>query len=403
WEKEKVSLTLEPNGGKFGDNTTEPKVVPVEKGEKATEEKPTKLNYKFDGWYTDKEFTKPFDFNTPINSAITLYAKWTKDDTSSPGTGGGTVNPPTTKATAVLANGKKFTDVLTATVLANERNVPILLTDTDNVTTETLNELKRRGIGDVIISGGLDSVSKKVEEQLKDFNIVRYAGADRYGTAREIGKAVRSITGKNDGAFLVDGTNFPDVITISSLAANKRLPILLTNPKNLTKTTENTIKDWNINNITIGGQNNSVSANIQSRLKEDLKINNVSRIGGADRYETASLIGKEVRSATGNTKDAILVDGTNFPDGITINSLAAKFKAPILLTNPNKLTTITANDINNWKLDSILVGGGENSVSKSIYDGLNVTNKERISGADRYSTAVKISQRLDRISTPIGR
>uniref|UniRef100_UPI0011AF1EF4 cell wall-binding repeat-containing protein n=1 Tax=Peptostreptococcus faecalis TaxID=2045015 RepID=UPI0011AF1EF4 len=288
------------------------------------------------------------------------------------------------------------------TVLANERNCPILLTGTDSISTETLNELKRRGTGDIIISGGVDSVSKKVEEQLKDFNIIRYAGNDRYETAKEIGKAIRSLTGKTEGAFLVDGTNFPDVITISSLAVNKRLPILLTNPKKLTATTEKTIKDWNIKNITIGGQDNSVGNNIETKLKNEIKIS-TSRIGGADRYETASLIGKEVRESTGNTKDMILVDGTNFPDGITINSLAAKFKAPIHLTRPSSLTDITANDISDWKIENIIVGGGENSVSKSIYDGLKVANKERISGADRYSTAVKISQRLDRISTPIGK
>ncbi|WP_145994514.1 cell wall-binding repeat-containing protein, partial [Peptostreptococcus faecalis] len=111
----------------------------------------------------------------------------------------------------------------------------------------------------------------------------------------------------------------------------------------------------------------------------------------------------EVRALTGNKTDMILVDGTDFPDGITINSLAAKFKCPIHLTKPTSLTDITAKDIAGWKIDSILVGGGENSVSKSVYDGLKVTNKERIHGADRYSTAVKISQRLDRVSTPIGR
>ena len=36
----------------------------------------------FDGWYTDAERTKPFDFyNTPIDSAITLYAKWKQNVT----------------------------------------------------------------------------------------------------------------------------------------------------------------------------------------------------------------------------------------------------------------------------------------------------------------------------------
>ncbi|WP_180946916.1 cell wall-binding repeat-containing protein, partial [Peptostreptococcus faecalis] len=154
------------------------------------------------------------------------------------GGGGGGTTPPTKRATAVLANGKKYTDVLTATVLANERDCPILLTDTNDITTETFNELKRRGIGDVIISGGPDSVSQKVVDQLKDFNVIRYAGSDRYGTAREIGKEVRALTGKTDGAMLVDGTNFPDVITISALATQKRVPILITNPNKLTTTTE---------------------------------------------------------------------------------------------------------------------------------------------------------------------
>lgn len=33
--------------------------------------------YEFLGWYTDAQFTQPFDFNaTPISSNITLYARW---------------------------------------------------------------------------------------------------------------------------------------------------------------------------------------------------------------------------------------------------------------------------------------------------------------------------------------
>ncbi|WP_185748194.1 cell wall-binding repeat-containing protein [Metaclostridioides mangenotii] len=29
-----------------------------------------------------------------------------------------------------------------------------------------------------------------------------------------------------------------------------------------------------------------------------------------------------------------IVDGTDFPDGLTVNSIAAKYKSPILLINP---------------------------------------------------------------------
>ncbi|WP_101773400.1 cell wall-binding repeat-containing protein [Peptostreptococcus faecalis] len=401
-----ISVTYKGNGETSG-------VVPVDsnkyiKGNEVTilgKNTLKKDGYKFIGWNLKFDGSGiKYDVNSKFNIVenTILYAMWEKDSTPGGGGGGGTT-PPTKRATAVLANGKKYTDVLTATVLANERDCPILLTDKNDITTETFNELKRRGIGDVIISGGPDSVSQKVVDQLKDFNVIRYAGSDRYGTAREIGKEVRALTGKTDGAMLVDGTNFPDVITISALATQKRVPILITNPNKLNSTTENVIKDWKLNNIVIGGSTNSVAKTIQDRLNTDLKISSVSRIGGVDRYETASLIGKEVRALTGKKTDMILVDGTDFPDGITINSLAAKFKCPIHLTKPNYLTDITAKDIADWNIDSILVGGGENSVSKSIYDGLKVTNKERISGEDRYSTAVKISQRLDKILISIGK
>ena len=37
---------------------------------------PTKANYAFAGWYSDSGLTQAFDFNTPISTDITLYAKW---------------------------------------------------------------------------------------------------------------------------------------------------------------------------------------------------------------------------------------------------------------------------------------------------------------------------------------
>lgn len=395
YKKSPIVVNFEPEGGKFTDGTTDKKIVEIaNKGDKASNEKITKNSYIFKGWYLDKEFKEKYDFDTPVMKDITLYAKWEKN--TSTGGGGSSHSDRPKNATAILANGKKYTDVLTATVLANEKNCPILLTDTDNISTETLNELKRRGIGDVIISGGKESVSEKVVNKLNDFNVIRISGANRYETAREIGKEVRNLTGKKESAVLVDGTNFPDVITISALASQRRVPIMITEPNKLNSVTEKTLKDWNIKDVTIGGSVNSVSVSTQNKLTDNkLKVD---RLGGFNRYETASLIGNEVRKITGNKRDMILVDGTNFPDGITINSLASKYKCPIHLTNPNKLTGITEKDIFDWNINSVLVGGGENSVSNSVYENLKANNKERISGADRYLTAIKISQKLDKLS-----
>ena len=324
------------------------------------------------------------------------------DFKSNTGGGGGgivdpPVNPPIPSKNVILASGEKYTDVLTATVLGNEKDAPILLSKKDSVDDKTIAEIKRLNPEEIIISGGTDSISLKVEEQLKGYKVTRIAGADRYETAEKIGNEVRK-TGNKEGAMLVDGTNFPDVITISSLASQKRVPILLTQPKVLNNITKETINTWGINNVTIGGSYNSVSKDIE----KNLGISNVTRFGGVDRYKTAELIGNEVRKISGNSNDMILVDGTNFPDGITINSLAANFKAPIMLTETDTLNKVTADKIIEWSVKNILIGGGYNSVSKSVEDSLNVSKKERVAGSDRYETAVKISQRLSNITAAIG-
>ena len=40
---------------------------------------PVDKGYTFHGWYTDKDCTTAFDFDTPITADTTLYAKWTKN------------------------------------------------------------------------------------------------------------------------------------------------------------------------------------------------------------------------------------------------------------------------------------------------------------------------------------
>lgn len=47
---------------------------------------PTREGYTFAGWYTDAACTKAYDFATAVTSDMTLYAKWTKNEASSPGT-----------------------------------------------------------------------------------------------------------------------------------------------------------------------------------------------------------------------------------------------------------------------------------------------------------------------------
>ncbi|MEG0250894.1 cell wall-binding repeat-containing protein [Peptostreptococcus sp.] len=340
----------------------------------------------------EKEYDEPVD--------IMMKESTSGGGNTGGGSGGG--GDTTSKNNVILASGDKYTDVLAATVLGNEKKCPILLSEKNQVSDNALKEMKRLDTDTVIISGGPESVSDNVVNQLKKegYDIRRIAGQNRYETARKIGSEVRLTTKNMDEAILVDGTNFPDVITMSALANQKRVPILLTEPKALNNTTEKTLKDWNIENVTIGGEKISVSQDVENSVKSNVKT--VDRIGGHDRYETAYKVADEVRSKTNNKNDMILVDGTNFPDGITISSLSAKFKAPILLTTPNTLHPTTAKAINDWTIENILIGGGYNSVSKSIEDNLGAKNKERVAGSNRYNTAVEISKRYTN-STSLGK
>lgn len=46
-------------------------------------EVPTRLGFKFDGWYIDSFYEKKFNAETSITEPVHLYAKWTKSKTNS--------------------------------------------------------------------------------------------------------------------------------------------------------------------------------------------------------------------------------------------------------------------------------------------------------------------------------
>ena len=47
---------------------------------------PTREGYTFAGWYTDEACTEAYDFSVAVTADMTLYAKWTKNEASSPDT-----------------------------------------------------------------------------------------------------------------------------------------------------------------------------------------------------------------------------------------------------------------------------------------------------------------------------
>ena len=73
-EVKNFKVTFDSKGGNSVDTQT------IEEGKTATKPTdPTRKGYTFKGWFTDKELTKSFNFNTTITADTTLYAKWEED------------------------------------------------------------------------------------------------------------------------------------------------------------------------------------------------------------------------------------------------------------------------------------------------------------------------------------
>lgn len=240
---------------------------------------------------------------------------------------------------------------------------------------------------DIVIIGGLNSINNDFENGLSKHNVSRIAGNDRYQTSVEVSKKLKNA----DIAIIANGINYTDVMSSTPLADKLKAPLLLTKQNNISKEVENELQRLNVKNVILIGGNSSISKDIEKVLKNY----NIDRIGGTDRYETSSLIAQKVTDSDSYTKKAVLVDGTNFPDAISMSTLAVKEKMPILLTTPDSLANETAKTIKDLEIKDITIGGGSKSVSESIEKNLKNTHTvKRIAGSDRYETSHLIAKHI---------
>jgi putative cell wall-binding protein len=214
----------------------------------------------------------------------------------------------------------------------------------------------------------------------------RAAGATRYETAIEISKE-----GWQDGAdtvVLAQGMDFPDALAGAPLAYKYKAPILLTATANLTPATRKEIERLGADKVIILGSQVAVSKEVEAELVS-MKLKEVKRIGGKDRFETAQLIAKELGSTSGK---AIVATGFEFPDALAVAPYAARNAIPILLTNPNYIPESTMQALQGKS--TIYAIGGENALNAPVINKLPGT-VQQIAGETRYDTAADIIDAFD--------
>ncbi|HET6380386.1 MAG TPA: cell wall-binding repeat-containing protein [candidate division Zixibacteria bacterium] len=123
----------------------------------------------------------------------------------------------------------------------------------------------------------------------------------------------------------------------------------------------------------------------------------VTRISGADRYETAAKLSATLIDpdppATGGT--VVVASGENFPDALTGAPLAFANDAPVLLVKAASLQPATLAELNRLDPEQIYILGGTVAVSTTVENQLKALSSTptvtRIMGADRYGSAAAVA------------
>lgn len=200
-------------------------------------------------------------------------------------------------------------------------------------------------------------------------NHTEIIGANRYETAAKIADEMGSY---NTVILVNSDKSMADGLSAASLSGKKNAPILLVKKDSIPSETMARIEK--ADNIYIIGGEGVISKKVESQLKGK----KITRISGKDRYETS----QKIANLLGDYKKAFIVNGVKGEaDAMSVSAVAAKYSAPILLTNGK--TSIHTKKAN---VDYYIIGG-KAVVSNDLEDRYNA---DRISGVDRYSTNRKV-------------
>jgi putative cell wall-binding protein len=227
--------------------------------------------------------------------------------------------------------------------------------------------------------------------------VERLAGSNRYSTAVSISQmGWPDCQGGSDTVILAVGSNFPDSLSGVTLAYKLDAPILLTAKDTLSAPARAEIERLQAKHVIILGGVGAVSNAVVSDLNSIAGIQTVSRIAGADRYQTA----REIAMHTSLDYSAIyLASGLTFPDALSAAAYAAKQGRPIMLNGKTTLsgsvkTLLAAKP----EIKLVVIVGGPGAIADSVIDELHALGTgltvQRISGSDRYETSLKLASYL---------
>lgn len=252
-------------------------------------------------------------------------------------------------------------------------------TNVNNTNEKTKNEKQQEQI-----TTNEDGVFKNVIHQ-------RFQGENRAKTAVNVQRHYFANTNK---VILVNDNAYPDAISATNVSMGK-YPLLYTGKNSLSVETKSALDKMFLDEIYLMGGVNTISKNVENKLRKNFPHAKITRIMGNNRYDTSA----ESAKTRANTTNLIFAAGTNYADALYATSLAAHQNAPILLVSNEGLSQSTRKFIQSiGNIDSVTIVGGEISVNQSVKNQIeNLTKKRvtRLAGVDRYESSVEVAKRVN--------
>ncbi|WP_371173867.1 beta-galactosidase [Buchananella felis] len=221
--------------------------------------------------------------------------------------------------------------------------------------------------------------------------VTRLGGMDRYQTAVEVLKASGD---KAETVVLVSGEVYADALAAGSLAGALEAPLLLTGKASLPKAVKDGLVQAGTRNAYVLGGEASVSRRVVSQLEaEGIRV---TRIAGADRFETARNVARTAQTelmVRGHAVTSVLVaDGTDFADGLAAGAAAASTHNLLLLSNGKALPKSSA-DFLRIEAATLKVYGVGGKASNSLANA--GVRAVPVVGANRADTAAKLASAVN--------
>ena len=269
---------------------------------------------------------------------------------------------PSTAATVYVASGEDFPDALSAGAAATKKGGPLLLTAPRALPAAIAAELSRLKPSTIVVAGGPGVVSDAVFTALRSYagTVRRVSGIDRYETSRRIADDAFASAPR---VYVSVGDAFPDAISAGGAAGALGAPIILvpSGSTSLNSATRASILRLSPSTARIVGGAGILPDSFLTSMRQ--AVASTTRVSGIDRWGTSANVNLD---AFTTASTAYLVNGLNFPDGLSAAPIAGKNRAPVFISNAACVPRPVLTAISRLGVTTITLAGGTGVLTPAV-------------------------------------